>query len=70
MSHNINFTDTISVSFKFVFPIYSLGHYYIICYNMKKRRLEIIDNRVQTDSVEETYGDLPARLVCVILINF
>ncbi|KAL8089264.1 hypothetical protein AgCh_038891 [Apium graveolens] len=46
----------------FVFPIYSSGHYYIICYNIKKASLEIIDNRVPTDGVEETYADLRARL--------
>ncbi|XP_074343147.1 uncharacterized protein LOC141680976 [Apium graveolens] len=54
----------------FFFPIYDSGHHYIICYNMKKTRLEIIDNRVQTAGVEETYGDLPARLVCVGFKNF
>ncbi|KAK1396384.1 hypothetical protein POM88_006247 [Heracleum sosnowskyi] len=46
----------------FVFPIFNAAHFYIICYNMKKTRLEIIDNRVQTAGVEETYGDLTAKL--------
>ncbi|KAK1384058.1 hypothetical protein POM88_021793 [Heracleum sosnowskyi] len=46
----------------FVFPIFNSAHFYIISYNMKKTRLEIIDNRVQTAGVEETYGDLPAKL--------
>lgn len=46
----------------FVFPIYNSGHYYIICYNMKKTWLEIIDNRVQIAGVEETFGDLPSIL--------
>ncbi|KAK1358879.1 hypothetical protein POM88_043353 [Heracleum sosnowskyi] len=42
----------------FVFPIFNAAHFYI----MKKTRLEIIDNRVQTAGVEETYGDLPTKL--------
>ncbi|KAK1363409.1 hypothetical protein POM88_038970 [Heracleum sosnowskyi] len=46
----------------FVFPIFNSAHFYIICYNMKKTRLEMIDNIVQTAGVEETYDDLPAKL--------
>ena len=48
---------------QFVFPIYNATHHYIICYNMKKPSWEIIDNRVQTTSFADMFGDLPFRLV-------
>ncbi|KAK1365733.1 hypothetical protein POM88_041294 [Heracleum sosnowskyi] len=46
----------------FCFPIYSSEHHYVIYYNMKKPKLEILDNWNQTGEVEDIYGDLPARL--------
>ncbi|XP_063939771.1 uncharacterized protein LOC135148469 [Daucus carota subsp. sativus] len=46
----------------FVFPIYTGAHHYLIAYDLRKPRCEILDNRVQTASIEETYGDLPEKL--------
>ncbi|WOH00883.1 hypothetical protein DCAR_0520259 [Daucus carota subsp. sativus] len=46
----------------FLFPIFTGAHHFIVCYNIKKPCLEIIDNRVQTISIEETYGELLPRL--------
>ncbi|KAK1351607.1 hypothetical protein POM88_054179 [Heracleum sosnowskyi] len=46
----------------FVFPVYYSGHFYIICYNVKKPSWEIIDNMVLTVPFEEKYGSLPARM--------
>ncbi|KAK1374703.1 hypothetical protein POM88_030896 [Heracleum sosnowskyi] len=46
----------------FVFPIYFLEHHFVICYNMKKPTLDILDNKLQTEGVDDNYGDLPARL--------
>ena len=53
---------------KFLFPVYTGCHHYIICYNIKKPRWEIIDNLVQEMSFEDTYGDLPWKLVCLFLV--
>ncbi|WOG81956.1 hypothetical protein DCAR_0101115 [Daucus carota subsp. sativus] len=46
----------------FYFPIFTGAHHFIVCYNIKKPSWEIIDNRVQTMSIEDTYGDLLPRL--------
>lgn len=46
----------------FVFQIFHAAHHYIISYNIKEPSCEIIDNRVQTMTNEETYGDLPSLL--------
>ncbi|WOG92547.1 hypothetical protein DCAR_0311819 [Daucus carota subsp. sativus] len=46
----------------FLFPVYTGIHHYIICYNIKRPQWEIIDNRAQEMSMEDTYGDLPWNL--------
>ncbi|WOG93705.1 hypothetical protein DCAR_0312992 [Daucus carota subsp. sativus] len=45
-----------------LFPVYNAAHHYIICYNIHTPRWEVLDNRVQTLSFSDTYGDLPWRL--------
>ena len=61
-------TLPITGNMQFLFPVYTGSHHYIICYNIKKPRWEIIDNLVQEMSFEDTYGDLPWKLVCQFLV--
>ncbi|WOG92214.1 hypothetical protein DCAR_0311477 [Daucus carota subsp. sativus] len=46
----------------FIFPIYDSSHHYIISFNIKKPRWEIIDNRVPNGDFEQSFGNLPYRL--------
>ncbi|KAL3622606.1 hypothetical protein CASFOL_034017 [Castilleja foliolosa] len=53
----------------FFFPIIQSDHFYVICINMKWKRVEIIDNSdaLDNDPIEAKYQHVPATLVELFL---
>ena len=49
------------------FPILQSDHWYLVCFNLLKPAISIIDNAKPAgkDTVIGKYGDIPAKLVCI-----
>ncbi|KAH6771888.1 hypothetical protein C2S51_010292 [Perilla frutescens var. frutescens] len=52
----------------FVFPVYEMEHYQIVCFNVKNFRLDVIDDKVSSTNVDNiTSGGVPLLLVRLLL---
>ncbi|KAH6772229.1 hypothetical protein C2S51_010633, partial [Perilla frutescens var. frutescens] len=47
----------------FVFPVYEMEHYQIVCFNVKNFRVDVIDDKVSSTNVDNiTFGGVPLLL--------
>ncbi|KAH6814101.1 hypothetical protein C2S51_023119 [Perilla frutescens var. frutescens] len=52
----------------FVFPVYEMEHYQIVCFNVKNFRVDVIDDKVSSTDVDNsTSGGVPLLLVRLLL---
>ncbi|KAL3622064.1 hypothetical protein CASFOL_034260 [Castilleja foliolosa] len=53
----------------FIFPIVQAGHFYIICFDVKGLRIDIIDNSTEKEDLplEAKYGDIPRTLTTYLV---
>ncbi|CAH9107494.1 unnamed protein product [Cuscuta europaea] len=47
----------------FFFPIMQMRHYYVICINIKRKRIDILDNSSARVSNRDKYEEMPATVV-------
>jgi len=73
MKHYVQYDDIGDIDL-FFFPAFHLKHYFLICVNLKRKRMDFIDNSSAAHdkglAAFLKYGDIPMKFVSDILILF